>query len=516
MKSYLLAVPIVLIMLLSCRQKAKPQQTQRIITQQPLRKAGPNETYLKFDSIPYSDNDFPGPGRGGQNWNDQSVINVTPGNDTALDRYYRFAWNQIQNDDGKYNWAAFDLRIQVAIKNHQKFSFGIMPTCEACSGATVDGVLLTYPLFLHTQMQAEAVKDWPSKDMWVINWNSVHFLSAWKSMLNAVADHITANSYNGIAYKNVIGYVDVRGYGNFGEWHNYPYHKAMPSEMWPTAAVLDTIISSHIQAFPRYPLVILIGAFDDGDACDIPPAVTYYALSAKNSWGHIGWRRDNWGDPVNYTKILENNRGSYNGLEFKTAIMDRYMIAPVTGEPLGSTQDVSKGGSCAYWDLENEVRLYHASSFGNGNIPDPSVACVQANIRAASKASGYRMSITGGYISTVISAGGTMAVTLNWFNAGVAPVYENWNTTFELRTDKGMVAWTGTSSFNPKLFLPGSITITDGFNLPAKITPGIYSLYLIMRDPDGYRKPLPLAIAGRNPDGSYLVAQVKIDAAGKQ
>jgi hypothetical protein len=30
-------------------------------------------------------------------------------------------------------------------------------------------------------------------------------------------------------------------------------------------------------------------------------------------------------------------------------------------------------------------------------------------------------------------------------------------------------------------------------------------MFLIVRDPQGYRQPLPLAISGRNADGSYLI-----------
>jgi hypothetical protein len=64
-----------------------------------------------------------------------------------------------------------------------------------------------------------------------------------------------------------------------------------------------------------------------------------------------------------------------------------------------------------------------------------------------------------------------------------------------------------------KLYLP-EITdrsITDLFTIPQNIPTGVYSLNLVIRDPSGYRKPLPLANSGRTADGSYLLGSLKIE-----
>ncbi len=464
-------------------------------------------TPLSFSAI---GTDYLRPGSGAMNWNDGYVVPVPAGGATGvnagIDRYYRFGWNQIQNDDGSYNWTNFDSRIQIAINAGQKFSFGVMPICEGCTGESVGGTNLNYPLFLHTQMQGESVKDWASSDLWIPNWNSPSFLTAWQNMLNAVASHIANTTYNGVAYANVINYIDIRGYGNFGEWHNYPYNTSMPSAMWPTSASLESIINSHITAFPNYPLVILIAAYDNHDVTtQIPLDVIYYALTAKNNWGPIGWSRDNWGDATNYTAILENNPGSLNGLAFNTAIMSRYQTAPVTGEPLG--------GLSSYSDLITEVKRYGGSSFGNGNLASPTAAATISAVQAASFAAGARLQITSGSISSTISVGNPFALTLAWQNIGASPLYENWNANFELRNGSTVVA-TWTSSFKPKLFLPGSTTVTDNLTIPTTVAAGNYSLYLIVRDSNGYRKPLPLSTTGVNSDGSYLITAVTVTSSG--
>jgi hypothetical protein len=90
---------------------------------------------------------------------------------------------------------------------------------------------------------------------------------------------------------------------------------------------------------------------------------------------------------------------------------------------------------------------------------------------------------------------------------GAAPVYENWKVIYELRNAAGAVIWSGTSASDPRNFLPNEKvkSIIDHFELPPTVPKGSCSLYLIVRDPQGYRQPLPLAISGRNADGTYLV-----------
>src|SRR4030095_1661693 len=140
----------------------------------------------------------------------------------------------------------------------------------------------------------------------------------------------------------VIYYVDIRGYGDFGEWHTYPWTNTEPAGRKATSATLKTFIDMNLAAFPNYPNVILAGAYDGGNASVTPPDVTYYALTATNAWGAIGWRRDNWGDPGT-SIMLDNNGGSYNSTAFAPLIMAKYKNALVVGEPNNSTATYSCG-----------------------------------------------------------------------------------------------------------------------------------------------------------------------------
>lgn len=482
----------------------------------------PVATTLSFKLVPYDDDDILAPGRGAEQWHDQDRVRITAdsANIKRLDKYYRFSWKDIEKENGIYEWSAFDREINDAIRNKQKFGFGIMPAYPGGSSElTENGATLFYPLYLHGQMQSEPVKDWisPISKMWVPNWNSESYLSAMERLNQAINNHLDTGSFEGIKYKKVINYIDIRGYGSYGEWHSHEIAENMsgyPPETRATPASLIRIINAHVKKFSNYPLVIMFNAFDGNrlNNTKTAPEVAYHALTVRNNWGLIGWRRDNWGALDDYIRqYTDRNKITFNGMRFDTAIMNRYKYAPVNGEPIpgGSFKD-----GCDYGDMEEQVKRYHASLIGNGNFSDYSQYCMQENIRKAFKAAGYRLILEGGDISPAINPGQPFTVLLQWKNIGVAPTYEDWTVLFELKDTNNKKVWSDTSQFNPKLFIPQPdfTTITDHFTFPGNLAAGNYNLNLIIKDTNDYRQPLPLAIAGRNNDGSYTLKTITISS----
>ena len=475
-----------------------------------------------FQPIPYEEEDIIAPGRGAEQWHDQNRVKL-PGDTSTLkrlDKYYRFSWKDLETGNGKYDWKLFDQEINDAIANRQKFSFGIMPAFPGgVSDLSANGATLFYPLYLHEQMQSEDVKDWitPLSKMWVPNWNSKYYLEALERLNEAINNHLDTGTYNDTKYANVINYIDIRGYGSWGEWHSNEIVVNVsdyPPGTKATSASLIRVIDAHVKKYLNYPLVIIFNAFDCNrlNNTKTPDDVAYHALTTKNNWGLIGWRRDNWGALDDYIRqYTDKNRITVNGMKLDTAIMNRYKYAPVNGEPIPGGSFVD---GCDYGDLEAQVIRYHASSFGNGNFSDDSKPCMQSNIRAASKAAGYRLILEGGDISPFVSPGKPFFISLQWKNIGAAPTYENWDVIFELKDSVNNSDWSEKSQFKPKLFIPESkgTSIVDQFVLPAKIPPGNYYLDLIIKDPANYRDPLPLAIHGRRQDGSYMLTAFAVSS----
>ena len=479
------------------------------------------DSNLSFFQIPLIDSDFNRPGAGAEQWIGQNTVNIPVEgiNTQRLDAYYRFNWLQFQPygaNANDYDFTTFDTQINDAISKGQKFSFGIMTICSSCDGGfKSDGFILQYPQYLHNQMQAEKVRDWGSamSGLWIPNWNSNAYLTALENLNAAINNHINSSSFNGVAYKNVIGYIDIRHYGNWGEWHHSFLVKNwsdFPAGTAATTTSLKRLIDAHVNNFKDFPLVILIGAYEAQQlpvAFNVPAEIGYYALTRSNNAGKIGWRRDNWGWTDNYIfSFTTRNPTVYKGLNFGTEISNRYKYAQVVGEPADLGNAKYRGVN--FGDLVDQVKTAHAKSFGNGNLDKSVNDTVAKNAyRAASKAAGYRLILEAGNISKSINAGSPFSISLNWKNIGAAPSYENWDVIFELRNASNEVVWSGKSVFKPRLFSPEkeSTGINDKFILPAAVYPGIYSIYLIIRDPIAYRQPLPLAIAGRKADGSYLL-----------
>ncbi len=477
-----------------------------------------SQTSLSFTTIPFSDPDLVAPGRGAEQWHDRTDVNIpVEGTNTRpMDVYYRFVATRITtNTQGVYNWSYFDGLVNSAINNRQKFSFGIMtlyPEGTTNEGLVAfDGGYASYPQWLHQQMQSESVKDWRTGPTWTPNYNSSYYLQWLRDLNTAVNAHIEATSYNGVRYRDIINCVDIRGYGAWGEWHSgYTPNNVVsdyPSGTFPTVASLKSIVDAHINAFQNFQLVCMIAAFDANYLGNTrnPPEIAHYILThAGTNKGPIGWRRDQWGALDDYLKnYLEYNTRSYNGVVFNTLIMDRWKTAPITGEPPAWNPD-------EYSDLERQIRLYHATSFGNGNYGGgvaPSQLNTRNRIRAASKASGYRLQLEGGSMATSITTGTAFSITLNWRNVGLSPSYENWNVVYELKNSGGTTVWSGNSGMQLRLFLPqaSATARTDNFTVPTSVPAGTYSLIMYIRDPNNYRQPLPLAITGRRSDGGYVL-----------
>lgn len=510
---FALAIAAAVAGLASCKKELSQPEAVIPADSTAVSATAAGQTAFSFTEIPYSSTDLINPGRGVEQWHNANEVNVpTQGvNTPRMDVYYRFPWTRLEGaTQGSYNWTYFDGLVKSAINKKQKFSFGIMTVFP---GANTSGGLVSYgsgyscyPLYLHNLMQSESVKDWRKGSTWVPNYNSNHYLSRLLALHQAINQHLEVTTYNGVKFKDVIGYIDVRGYGSWGEWHHGSVVNTMnefPSGTRATTATLKKIIDTHTQGFPNYNLVIMIAAFDANRLPMImnPTEVGYYALTTRNNAGPIGWRRDQWGATDSYlSDYLERNNASFNGVVLKDLIMNRWKTSPIVGEP-PSWNDNN------YAALEKQIRLYHATSFGNGNYGVTPNTTIANNVRAAAKASGYRIKLLSGEAPSTMTRNTPVTIKTVWQNVGIAPTYETWDVMFELQDASNVVKASGKSTRVLKLYLPETAgsTTTDTFTVPSTVPTGTYKLVVRVKDPKNYRPNMQLAINGRNADGSYTL-----------
>lgn len=382
-----------------------------------------------------------------------------------MDEYRRFLIIDIDKGSTgpSYDWSMFDRDVQEAISAGRKISLAFMQLYPGWSGyKSVGGGKLSFPEHWHNAMQAESVKDWISGGTWIPNYNSAAYKKKLREFYTAVDQHLIQKGW-----KKHVYFIDIRGYGDTGEWHTTSTYRKEPSGLKPTAQTFKDIIDIHAQVFADYQLVALVDACNPGANSDIPKEVSLYLLNTKTNVGPVGIRVDHWGDP-GLGALLDKNPNP----DVAALIMERWKTAPVVGEPNNQSGD--------YGDLSNEVIKYHVSQIGNGNFGGS--ASPHTAFRNAAKLMGYKLNVDGGKVTF----SDKLYIAVDWSNTGVAPTYENWQVNYSIGS------WTGKSLYNPKLLSPLFTTrFVDQFTLP-NLPAGTYQLQVTITDPTGVRKPLPL------------------------
>lgn len=440
----------------------------------------------------------------------------TPGVTTnhPPDVYSRWKWCEIQtgaDPNVNMDWTDLNSKFNNAIDRGQMIGVGFEIMSDAATCNTVGGKVLSYPVAVHNAEQAETNKDWTPthSTQWVHNWNSYSLHVAWRAFLQSIANHLANTSHAGRTYVSILSYVDDRGFGNYGEHHLYGAGRTNGNtiDAAPTGTALQDssyqiLSDAHKQAFPNTRIIMNINALNGGNSgSDVSAASGYYLLNASNNVGPYGMRWDHVTDAGTFNYDYTTNTTTFNGLNFKNAIATRYMVAPVIGEP--QQFNYSAAGQCDYAHVMTEITTYHASNLENANIVNAASSCVQNGFRSYAKRMGYRYTILNGQMTDSLIRNGNFHIQWNGSNIGIAPTYQSWTSTYEFR-QSGVVKFSYTSTFHPFMLLPGSFTVIDNQILPA-ILSGVYDLYLIIRDPNGYRTPMPLQITGRGSDGAYLL-----------
>ncbi|MFM2146638.1 MAG: hypothetical protein RL732_1474 [Bacteroidota bacterium] len=521
MTAYKMKKTIVLIIVFACLLTGG---LAFIFLRHPANTLQPDMTRLSFINRPLTDPELPNYGRGahywnGVEWDDEWAPQVPEGNTKAKTGYRRFSWFEMESALGVYRFTGGAPSLEWHLKDladkGMLLGYGsVMTAYDGGKGITYDGGVSQYPQYLHELMQSETTKDWlyNGRD-WIPNWNSPSYLSRWRALQQAVHDFIVNWSYTPssgpwagkkVKGRDMLDWADCRGYGNFGEWHTWPWTKSTPADAIATDSTIIEIINATKDVFNDVPLHVNIALFDTNPWGDHNAFRAHYALTARNEWGPLGWRNDGIGDP-GHEKFLIGNDFTYGDWRADTAIENRWQYAMTTGEPLNGD-----GSCCPYYhDVADEIANYHYAGMGNGNYGSRTGE-VWTTMNEAFKLTGFRFNINEGYMSTTLSPNRDFQVSLNWQNVGASPLYQKrWRVVYQLKTaaDEEVGKWV--SKFNPFLFLPDS----DGTDILDTLKTGnltvgdTYKLTLKIEDATGLCEPLYLALnaPARNADGSYTL-----------
>ena len=132
-------------------------------------------------------------------------------------------------------------RVKQGLDNGQLFAFGIMQFYpEVCSAGGNNSFEFygspsrcgSFPQYVHNLMQGNSNSDWNDFEdgtSWIPAYNNPQWQARWLALHQAIMNWMdtaviipTAGPRVGqsINVKNALAYVDIRGHGSYGEWHN--------------------------------------------------------------------------------------------------------------------------------------------------------------------------------------------------------------------------------------------------------------------------------------------------------
>ncbi|MFQ6172191.1 DUF4832 domain-containing protein [Oryzobacter sp. R7] len=385
----------------------------------------------------------------------------TPSTWTANDFYYRdqVYWGRLEQTKGTYDFRWIDEGLARAGAVGGKFGFRVMAYCPYCWMNSRPDFPKVTPAWLPLQ---------PGTD--IPDWNSETFLSSWEKLMAEL----------GRRYGNDprLGYVDVGGYGKYGEWWvDYPTQKITDDNGLRLVRAVNT-------AFPKQH--VLINTMTTVD----------FTLKALATNPRMGLRTDSLGARNMNSMIAVDER-----LQSVWRTRPIYTEWAQNGEPvLGRDQ----------------VRQYHLSTMSSGNLRltyDQMTTTQQSAYREAMTVAGYRYAVSELRTSGLVS-GGTAKVAIKLSNLGTAPTYDAWNVNLVLRRTSGAIVATVPLGIDLRTVLPGTQTLQRDVRLPV-IAPDKYVVALSVADPAGYLAPMRLANTRRLADGSHQLGALQVIAPTK-
>ena len=160
--------------------------------------------------------------------------------------YLRIEWRDIQKEPGKLSLLpVWEWTLEAAETYGKSWSFRIMPICPhsrfpRSTPEFLDTKLQFVPYHNHQQeYPGPSVKYFPVYDE--------VYLRAWQELLHLLAERFDQHP--------LLEFVDISGYGKWGEWHHWP---ETDYEGAHHAPVVRRLVDDHLQAFRSTPAVMLL------------------------------------------------------------------------------------------------------------------------------------------------------------------------------------------------------------------------------------------------------------------
>ncbi|MBN2367308.1 MAG: DUF4832 domain-containing protein [Calditrichaeota bacterium] len=379
--------------------------------------------------------------------------------------YFRWYWEGLEPEEGKFNWKMVDSVLAGARAHGQRLATRIMPA----NGQ--EGVPEWYRK-LGAKGYEYVAESTQNAGETTTSWMPDHADPLYAKYMGRLVREF-ARRYDG---HPDIDHIDIGSYGHWGEWHlSFVEEK----ESYPFE-IKKMIIDWYLENFKNTPLVI----------CEDAEEGLEYATQKG-----AGWRADCMGDygPPNNWNLMTR----YLKLpEMYPSVGEAWKTTPVAFETCGTMEFWLRAGRDLNYIYSVCLEL-HASILNNKSTPIPPEWWPATE--QFLKRMGYRLVPRLVRHEKWLFPGDTMHFEIELDNTGVAPLYRPSIPAIELRRGQRggksvLVSCHG--NWDVTKWLPGRFRKKINIVIPTDAEPGRYLVYFALLDPFNRTPAIQLAVDG--------------------
>jgi hypothetical protein len=414
-----------------------------------------------------------------------SLDGEVPGYPKSTIAYYRWYWDELEPEEGKFNWMMVDSVIAAARARGQRLATRIMPA---------NGRPRIPEWYRKTGAKgwdfvAESTQNAGKTDP---SWMPDHEDPLFAKYMGRLVKEF-AKRYDG---HPDLDHVDIGSYGHWGEWH-LSFVKEKRAYGFD---IKKMIIDWYLEGFKKSPMVIPEDA-EDG--------LIYATENGK------GWRADcigDYGPPNNWnlmTRYLQLPRAY-------PSVGEAWKTSPVAFESCGTMETWLAAGRDIEFIYSVCLEL-HTSILNNKSsaIPPEWWPATERFL----KRMGYRFVVRSFRHEKWLEPGSMLNLEMTLDNIGVAPPYRAYIPAFEIRRagSRGKMAVVAhkQSEWNVLKWLPGRHEQSTKIEMPDNIKPGRYLVYFSLLDPYSKRPVINLAVDGADAQNWYSWTAFEVVEKGK-
>lgn len=411
-------------------------------------------------------------------------VDPYPADRVANDSYSRWNWDSFEPTRGNYDWSMIDRELAAARARHGRWGLRLMPLCQGCPGHTYLGAGSSLPDDLADVANVLVAAPPGETERYVIpDWNSDAYLSRLEEVLQAIGTRYRDDPY--------FGFVDVSGYGNWGEMHLWPF--SQPGGPYDTSAQQPITDANAVRL-----LAATTSAFPNKIIVANPGQRAVLAAAVASTSPPVGLRVDCLG---------ADGLGGGDVLSAVAGAMDRWRTAPFITE--WCQTNIGSSGANLFVQGEMQVRDYHVSMLSSGNFASPPTTPDEvAAFRSANVEAGYRLRASRVALRFDLARPTLLDVDTSWSDDGVAPTYLAWRVVLGV---SGPVSAEVPLTVDLRDAQPGApLEAHETVTLPT-LSAGRYDVYVRVEDVQAVSLPMSLAMEGREePSGNYALGSLTV------